>query len=83
MAGEGIKKTPAYETPMTHSELEKWRLEFWGKLSASYDYSYYKSGIVDQLILPILYLFDSFLNPLNRNSYSRKFTHLVAPEELL
>ena len=31
VAGEGIKKTPAYETPLTSHELEKWRTEFWGK----------------------------------------------------
>lgn len=31
MVGEGIKKTPAYETPLTTHELEKWRQEFWGK----------------------------------------------------
>jgi len=30
--GEGIKKTPAYETPLNKNELEKWRNEFWGKL---------------------------------------------------
>jgi len=30
--GEGIKKTPAYETPLTKHELDKWRKEFWGKL---------------------------------------------------
>lgn len=29
-SGEGIKKTPAYETPLTKVELEKWRKEFWG-----------------------------------------------------
>jgi len=28
-SGEGIKKTPAYETPMTKHELDKWRKEFW------------------------------------------------------
>jgi hypothetical protein len=28
--GEGIKKTPAYETPMTKNELDKWRKDFWG-----------------------------------------------------
>ena len=27
--GEGIKRTPAYETPKSKSELEKWRKEFW------------------------------------------------------
>jgi len=27
--GEGIKKTPAYETPLTKTDLEKWRKEFW------------------------------------------------------
>jgi hypothetical protein len=31
VVGEGIKKTPAYETPLTKHELEKWRKEFWGK----------------------------------------------------
>ena len=30
--GEGIKKTPAYETPLSKSDLDKWRKEFWGKL---------------------------------------------------
>jgi hypothetical protein len=29
-AGKGIKKTPAYETPMSKGELDKWRKEFWG-----------------------------------------------------
>lgn len=29
--GEGIKKTPAYETPLTKHDLDKWRREFWGK----------------------------------------------------
>jgi hypothetical protein len=29
--GSGIKKTPAYETPLSKTELEKWRKEFWGK----------------------------------------------------
>jgi len=28
-AGDGIKRTPAYETPMTKHELDKWRKEFW------------------------------------------------------
>jgi len=28
-SGEGIKKTPAYETPLTKHELEKWRKDFW------------------------------------------------------
>ena len=27
--GEGIKKTPAYETSLTKEELEKWRKDFW------------------------------------------------------
>ncbi|CDW75559.1 c2 domain containing protein [Stylonychia lemnae] len=27
--GEGIKKTPSYETPLTKHELDKWRKEFW------------------------------------------------------
>ena len=31
VVGEGIKKTPGFETPMSKSELEKWRDEFWGK----------------------------------------------------
>jgi hypothetical protein len=30
VVGEGIKKTPAYETPMTSHELDRWRKEFWG-----------------------------------------------------
>ena len=30
VSGEGIKKTPAYETPLMKAELEKWRKEFWG-----------------------------------------------------
>ena len=28
-SGEGIKKTPAYETPMSRHALENWRKEFW------------------------------------------------------
>ena len=32
--GEGIKKTPAYETPFSKDELEKWRADFWGMSSA-------------------------------------------------
>ena len=27
--GEGIKRVPCYETPLTKHELEKWRKEFW------------------------------------------------------
>lgn len=27
--GEGIKRTPAYETSKSRQELEKWRKEFW------------------------------------------------------
>lgn len=27
--GEGIKKTPAYETPLSKHDLDKWRKEFW------------------------------------------------------
>ena len=27
--GEGIKKTPAYETPLSKHDLIKWRQEFW------------------------------------------------------
>jgi hypothetical protein len=27
--GEGIKKTPAFETPLSKEELEKWRNDFW------------------------------------------------------
>jgi len=30
-SGEGIKKTPAYETPLSKNDLDKWRKEFWGK----------------------------------------------------
>ena len=30
-AGEGIKKTPGYETNLTPSSLEQWRHDFWGK----------------------------------------------------
>lgn len=30
-SGDGIKRTPAYETPYTKIELDKWRKEFWGK----------------------------------------------------
>jgi len=38
--GEGIKKTPAYETPLTKNELDKWRKEFWGKtLDQIYEFS--------------------------------------------
>jgi hypothetical protein len=29
-SGQGIKKTPAYETPLTKNEIDKWRKEFWG-----------------------------------------------------
>ncbi|CDW87679.1 UNKNOWN [Stylonychia lemnae] len=29
VSGEGIKATPAYETPLTSHELNKWRQEFW------------------------------------------------------
>lgn len=32
VSGEGVKRTPAYETPLTKTELEKWRKEFWGIL---------------------------------------------------
>ena len=28
-SGEGIKKTPAYETPLSKHALENWRKEFW------------------------------------------------------
>lgn len=28
-SGEGIKKTPAYSTPLSKHELIKWRTEFW------------------------------------------------------
>jgi hypothetical protein len=28
-SGEGIKRTPAYETPMTKHQVENWRKEFW------------------------------------------------------
>ena len=28
-AGEGIKKTPAYETPLSRHALENWRKDFW------------------------------------------------------
>lgn len=27
--GEGIKKTYGYNTPLTRTQLEKWREEFW------------------------------------------------------
>lgn len=30
VSGEGIKKTPAYETPLNKNDLDKWRQEFWG-----------------------------------------------------
>lgn len=29
-------KCPAYETPLTKNEIDKWRKEFWGKLSKYY-----------------------------------------------
>ncbi len=29
--GDGIKRTPSYETPLSKHKLEKWRQEFWGK----------------------------------------------------
>jgi len=28
-SGQGIKQTPAYETPMTKHQVENWRKEFW------------------------------------------------------
>ena len=28
-SGEGIKKTPAYETPLSKHDLDKWRKDFW------------------------------------------------------
>ena len=28
-SGEGIKRTPAYETPLSKHELDKWRKDFW------------------------------------------------------
>jgi hypothetical protein len=28
-SGEGVKRAPSYETPMTKHELDKWRKEFW------------------------------------------------------
>ena len=28
-SGEGVKKTPANETPMSKHDLMKWRTEFW------------------------------------------------------
>jgi hypothetical protein len=28
-SGEGIKKTPAYETPLSKHDLTRWRNEFW------------------------------------------------------
>ena len=31
VVGEGIKKTLAYDTPLTKTALEKWRTDFWGK----------------------------------------------------
>lgn len=36
VSGDGIKKTPAYETPMTKHDLDKWRKEFWGKYQVSF-----------------------------------------------
>jgi len=30
-SGEGVKRTPAYETPLTKHDLDKWRRDFWGK----------------------------------------------------
>jgi hypothetical protein len=36
VVGEGIKKTPAYETPLTKHDLDKWRKEFWGKQITTY-----------------------------------------------
>lgn len=30
VTGEGVKRTPSYDTPLSRSELEKWRKEFWG-----------------------------------------------------
>ena len=33
-AGEGIKRTPAYETPLDKHSLIKWRKEFWGKFTS-------------------------------------------------
>ena len=30
-SGEGIKRTPIYETPLSREDLDKWRKEFWGK----------------------------------------------------
>jgi hypothetical protein len=33
IVGDGVKRTPAYETPLTKHDLDKWRKEFWGKLN--------------------------------------------------
>lgn len=33
--GQGVKKTLAYDTPMTREQLENWRKEFWGKSTAA------------------------------------------------
>ena len=29
--GEGVKKTPCYDTPLSKEKLQQWRNEFWGK----------------------------------------------------
>ena len=32
VTGEGVKRTPAYDTPLTKTDLDKWRKEFWGNI---------------------------------------------------
>lgn len=34
--GEGIKRTPAYETPLTKHDLDKWRKDFWDTRTQGY-----------------------------------------------
>ena len=41
VVGEGVKRTPAYETPLTKHDLDKWRREFWGKL-LFYEYEWFR-----------------------------------------
>lgn len=75
--GEGIKKTPAYETPLTSHELEKWRQEFWGKKLTLFQIDKAKSHNNNEKFSKI------FSNLLYRNKNSRLSSYLATFEECL
>lgn len=81
-SGDGIKRTPSYETPLTKHELDKWRKEFWGKYQLSNTSICSYGEDIYHLLLNFETTIVNNCFPC-RNENSRLLTYLAASEECL